>query len=77
MPLENTNPTATRAWKALAAHYNSTKDLQLKELFKDGDRAAKLSIQFEDFLVDYSKNRVTEETLTLLYDLAAEMNLTT
>ncbi len=75
MPLENTNPTATRAWKALAAHYNSTKDLQLKELFKDGDRAAKLSIQFEDFLVDYSKNRVTEETLTLLYDLAAEMNL--
>ncbi len=75
MPLENTNPTATTAWKALEAHYNTVKDLHLKELFKDSNRALNMSIQFEDFLVDYSKNRVTTETLSLLYDLADELNL--
>ena len=75
MPLENTNPTRSSAWKALEEHYHKTKDLHLKELFKAEGRAKNLSIEFGDFLVDYSKNRVTEETLSLLFYLARELNL--
>ncbi len=76
MPLENTNPTQTGTWKVLEGHYSETKDLHLKELFrKDADRAGKFSIQWNDFLVDYSKNRINEETRTLLIQLANEVNL--
>ena len=76
MPLENTNPTGTGAWKALEDHFESTRKLHLKDLFKqDEERAEKLSIHWNDFLVDYSKNRVTTETLSLLHDLARQIGL--
>ncbi len=76
MPLENTNPTQTGTWKALQGHYSETKDLHLKELFrKDADRAGNFSIRWNDFLVDYSKNRINEETRSLLIQLANEVNL--
>ena len=75
MALENTNPTASKAWKALEAHHSDIKNLHLKDLFSDQNRAGDLSIHFEDFLVDYSKNRVTKESLSLLYDLAHELQL--
>ena len=67
MSLENTDPTTTTAWKKLARHYNDTKDIHLKKLFAaDSRRAEKFSTQWNDFFVDYSKNKITEETMALL-----------
>ncbi len=74
--LKNINPTHTQAWKKLEKHFDTAKGLQLKELFeKDKNRFANYSLKFEDFLIDYSKNIITEETLTLLLDFAKEVKL--
>ncbi|CAB9506397.1 Glucose-6-phosphate isomerase [Seminavis robusta] len=71
-----TDLSESAAWKALEAHYEATKDTQMKELFKsDPERFSKLSLKFEDILFDYSKNRVTEETMDLLYKLAEQQNV--
>lgn len=71
-----TNPTTTKAWQKLQQHYNDSKNTHLRDLFKtDGDRFKKYSVQFEDILFDYSKNRITDETLSLLLELAAETGL--
>lgn len=76
MPLKNTNPTTTPAWKLLEENYKETKHLQLKDLFaKDSERANKFTLRFKDFFVDYSKNRITDKTLSLLLQLAEEVNL--
>jgi len=76
MSLENTDPTTTAAWKNLQQHYNSTKDDHLKALFAaDASRAKKFSLHWNDFLVDYSKNRLTSKTMQLLLQLADEVNL--
>jgi glucose-6-phosphate isomerase len=69
--LPKKNPTSTDAWKKLAAHYETTKALHMKRLFaEDPERFRKFSIRLNDLLVDYSKNRITAETLRLLLDLA-------
>ena len=76
MPLENTNPTQTAAWQQLQEHYNKTSELHLKQLFKeDPARAEKFSIEWEDFFLDFSKNRINSETLSLLFDLARQSGL--
>lgn len=76
MALQSTDPTKTQAWKKLTQHYATTKNSQLKELFvADSGRAEDFSIQWNDFLFDFSKNRVTKETLSLLLELADEVNL--
>ena len=76
MALQNTDPTKTAAWKKLSQHYKDNSDLSLKDLFaKDSDRAKKHSIRWNDFLVDFSKNRITQETLELLLQLADESGL--
>ncbi|NNE01715.1 MAG: glucose-6-phosphate isomerase [Eudoraea sp.] len=76
MPLKNTNPTTTQAWKKLSEHYDRTKELQLKTLFEeDPQRAERFTKQWNDFLVDFSKNRITDETLNLLVELAEEVHL--
>lgn len=76
MALPTINPTTTKSWNALKAHFDSVKDLQMKDLFaKDSSRADKFTIKWEDFYVDFSKNRITEETLKLLLDLAKETKL--
>ena len=76
MALQNTNPTTTEAWKELQNHFTKTKALLVKDLFKeDSNRAKKLTLTFEDFLVDFSKNRITEETISLLVELANEVGL--
>lgn len=78
MPLPITNPTSTEAWKALGEHYKETRDLHLKELFKeDSRRAEQFSLRWDGFLVDYSKNRITARTRELLLQLASEMGLET
>ncbi|MGB5458733.1 MAG: glucose-6-phosphate isomerase [Eudoraea sp.] len=76
MPLLNTNPTTTAAWKLLGENFKETKSLQLKDLFAaDKERATKFTLRFQEFIVDYSKNRITDETLSLLLQLAEEVNL--
>jgi glucose-6-phosphate isomerase len=76
MALPKINPTTTNTWKKLSKHYTENKDTHLRQLFaKDKNRGKKFSIQWNDFLVDYSKNRITEETLSLLLDLAEEVKL--
>jgi len=71
--LGRTDPTQTQAWKQLADHFETVKDVHMKDLFaKDRDRFSAFSTQFEDILVDYSKNRITRETLELLLRLARE-----
>lgn len=74
--LPNINPTKTLAWKDLQAKYEKIKDKHLKEWFaKDPERNSKFSIYFNDILLDYSKNRIDEETLALLLKLARECEL--
>ena len=69
--LPKIDPTATDAWKKLKAHYEATKHTPMKRLFaEDPERFRKFSARLNDLLVDYSKNRVTAETLHLLIDLA-------
>ncbi|EPT8033100.1 TPA: glucose-6-phosphate isomerase [Shigella flexneri] len=75
--MKNINPTQTAAWQALQKHFDEMKDVTIADLFaKDGDRFSKFSATFNDqMLVDYSKNRITEETLAKLQDLAKECDL--
>lgn len=75
--MKNINPTQTAAWQALQKHFDEMKDVTIADLFaKDGDRFSKFSATFDDqMLVDYSKNRITEETLAKLQDLAKECDL--
>ncbi len=61
----------TPEWQALAAHHRQAAALSMRELFAaDPGRFAKFSLRLGDMLLDYSKNRVTEETMRLLLDLA-------
>lgn len=75
--MKNINPTQTAAWQALQKRFDEMKDVTIADLFaKDGDRFSKFSATFDDqMLVDYSKNRITEETLAKLQDLAKECDL--
>ncbi len=74
--LKNTNPTRTDSWKKLNAHFETVKDIQMKDLFEnDPERFNRFSLSFEDILLDYSKNRITEETIQLLLELAEESAL--
>jgi glucose-6-phosphate isomerase len=74
--LPKINPTATNAWKALQHHFSEIKNTQIKELFKnDPERFSKYSVTSKDIIFDYSKNIITEKTISLLLDLAAECQL--
>jgi len=76
MSLININPTSTNSWKELTKHYQEIKDIEMKSLFlQDTGRKEKMSLQFEDLNFDFSKNRMTEETLALLLELAKESKL--
>jgi glucose-6-phosphate isomerase len=68
--------TNRRAWKALTAHFTKVRDLHLRELFsQDPKRGERLNLQAAGLYLDYSKNRVTDETLKLLVALADESGL--
>jgi glucose-6-phosphate isomerase len=74
--LPTIDPKSTKAWKLLSAEFEKTKDTHMSELFQgDPDRFQKMSIQFEEILVDFSKNRVTDNILLLLKQLAEECGL--
>ncbi len=70
------NPTTTKAWQELQAHFEETKNLHLNDLFaEDVNRSKDFSIAWNDFFIDISKNRITPKTRTLLLQLAEEMQL--
>ncbi len=65
--------TATPSWQALAAHHARIKDIHLRKLFADDPgRAERFSIEGGGLFLDYSKNRITDETVRLLLQLAEE-----
>jgi glucose-6-phosphate isomerase len=65
------NPVTTAAWRALNDHYNANKGIKVKNLFaQDPDRYNKYHVEMGDILFDYSKNIITEETLSYLLQLA-------
>lgn len=76
MALAQINPTITEAWGKLTQHHAQIKNTSLKEMFaKEPQRAEKFHIEWQDFLVDYSKNILDQETVNLLLDLAKEVKL--
>ena len=68
--------TERKAWKALEAHYKNVRDMHLRKLFADDPkRGERMTAEAVGLYLDYSKNRVTDETLKLLLQLAEESGL--
>ncbi len=75
--LQNHDFTALPAYAQLQAHYETLQDRHLRDLFTDSpDRFDVFTRRFEDILLDFSKNRITAETLSLLLQLAQQAGLT-
>ena len=76
MALKTINPTETASWKKLQKHFDELQNVTMQEMFKeDTSRTDKFNIKWNDFLIDYSKNNINQETMTLLQELAAEVGL--
>jgi len=74
--LPKIDPTQTVAWQKLKEHFADMKEVHMRNLFQeDQTRFDKFSLEFEDILVDYSKNIITGETLEILGNLAKECGL--
>jgi glucose-6-phosphate isomerase len=74
--MERTRPTERPAWQALSSHYQETKDLHLRKLFQDDPkRGEHMTLEAAGLYLDYSKNRITDDTLRLLLELAEESGL--
>ena len=74
--MQEASITNTTAWKNLQEHYNKVKEQTILELFdKDPNRFREFSISWQEFLVDYSKNRITKETIELLLELVQERKI--
>lgn len=68
--------TERKAWKALTTHHQQIRDLHLRELFaEDSKRGERFTAEAAGLFLDYSKNRITDETLQLLLQLAEESGL--
>ncbi len=68
--------TQSKAWQALRTHFAEVESVHMRDLFAhDPQRFDKFSVNFNDILLDYSKNRVTEKTMRLLFELAREANV--
>lgn len=76
MALNFINPTTTKSWSLLKEHFEVVKNVHMKTWFaQNKNRANEMTIKWEDFYVDFSKNRITNETLDLLLNLAEEVEL--
>jgi glucose-6-phosphate isomerase len=74
--LEKNNPLKAKTWKKLSQHYNTVKNVQMRDMFsEDPGRFSRFSLRFEDILVDYSKNIIDEKTVRLLLELAEELKV--
>ena len=72
----STSLIVSKAWKALEAHAEMNRTLHLKDLFaRDPTRGERLKVEAAGIYLDYSKNRITDETVTLLLQLAGESGL--
>ncbi|MCF6359459.1 MAG: glucose-6-phosphate isomerase [Cyclobacteriaceae bacterium] len=70
------NPTSTSAWPLLNQHFLESKNNSIQSLFKEGEnRFSDFSISFDNLLVDFSKNNITDKTVKLLIELATECGL--
>src|SRR6266403_5775338 len=68
--------TKRNAWTALATHFKEVRELHLRDLFaQDPKRGERLTLEAAGLYLDYSKNRITDETLKLLFELATESGL--
>jgi glucose-6-phosphate isomerase len=68
--------TSLPAWKALETHYQAVRDLHLRNLFaQDPGRSARFAVEAEGLYFDYSKHRITDETMPLLLELARQSGL--
>ena len=76
MTLPNHKPTQLNAWNELAAHFSQIQNQEILDFFElEKDRLEKLSLHWEDFYVDLSKNSISQKTLELLINLADEAGL--
>ena len=76
MALPKINPSQTAAWQQIQSHFKKMQSISMKDLFaNDADRAEKFHMQWNDFIIDYSKNIINQETLDLLLSLANEVEL--
>ena len=76
MALDKINPTTTQAWQQLQNHFEEIKMVSMQEMFaNDTGRVEKFNLQWNDFLIDYSKNYINQKTMKLLLNLADEINL--
>ncbi len=76
MPAAPNSPTALPAWKALTAHHRALRDVPLSRLFADDPgRGTRMTLEAAGLFLDYSKNRITDETLSLLVQLAEASGL--
>ena len=76
MNLPSINPTTTEAWSKLQTHFSEIKEVHMMDLFKDDiERVDKMNISWKEFQVDFSKNRITDKTISLLLELAEEVGL--
>ena len=65
-----------KSWQALADHYSEVAALHMRDMFaNDPRRFEKYSLRFNDILLDFSKNRITEKTMQLLYGVVEEAEL--
>jgi len=75
-PLTKPPKTKPAAWRALASHYKTVSKLHLRQIFADDPkRGERLAVEAVGLYLDYSKNRITDETLQLLLRLAEESGL--
>jgi glucose-6-phosphate isomerase len=71
-----TKPNQTRAWQKLATHFEQVGDLHMRDMFAaDSQRFERFSLRCGDLLLDYSKNRITDQTMALLFELATECDV--
>ncbi len=76
MALDTINPTETAAWKKLQSHYDAMQNVTMQEMFQaDASRTDKFNLQWNDFLIDYSKNIINQETIDLLLELVNQVGL--
>src|SRR4051812_15058404 len=74
--VKKSTPVRRNAWKSLATHYNKIKGVHLRKLFADdAKRGQRLTLDAVGLFLDYSKNRITDDTLKLLVQMAEESRL--
>ena len=76
MSLASINPTKTKSWNNLQKHFLEMQSASIKQMFNDDNkRIDKFHVKWNDFIVDYSKNIISQETINLLLELAKECKL--